>query len=99
MGRSKDPILSVRLPDDLETRLTKCAESLDLSKNDIARHAIRAAIAAIEANGFKITLPLEMAVKKAPVESPAQRVSATAAKLRTPSLNEMAERENRRSKK
>lgn len=62
MGRSKDPILSVRLPDDLESRLNKCAEKLDLSKNDIARHAIRAGIEAIEKNGYKIQLPLEMAV-------------------------------------
>ena len=42
---TKDPVLSVRLPDDLDARLNKCAESLDLSKNDIARHAIRAAVA------------------------------------------------------
>jgi hypothetical protein len=66
---TKDPVLSVRLPKDLEDRLTRAAETLDLSKNDIARHAIRAAVAAIEADGYRITLPLEMAVKKDPVQS------------------------------
>lgn len=66
---TKDPVLSVRLPDDLDSRLTKCAEKLDLSKNDIARHAIRAAVVEIESNGFKITLPLEMSVKNQPVKS------------------------------
>jgi len=66
---TKDPVLSVRLPGDLDAKLTKCAEQLDLSKNDIARHAIRAAVAEIEANDFKITLPLAMTVQKTPVKS------------------------------
>ena len=66
---TKDPVLSVRLPKEVDDRLSAAADKLDLSKNDIARHAIRAALAAIEANGFKITLPLEMAVKDGPVQS------------------------------
>jgi hypothetical protein len=43
-------------------RLARAAAALDLSKNDIARHAIRAAIAAVEASDFQIQLPLSMQV-------------------------------------
>jgi hypothetical protein len=60
MGRSKDPILSVRLPDDLQERLQKCADALDLSQNDIARHAIPAAVAEIEKNGGRLIIPPDM---------------------------------------
>jgi len=68
---TKDPVLSVRLPGDLDERLDRCAEKLDLSKNDIARHAIRAAVEAIEANGFRIELPLKMSVAGPVKSSPA----------------------------
>jgi predicted transcriptional regulator len=66
---TKDPVLSVRLPDDLSDRLNACADKLDLSKNDIARHAIRAAVDEIEKNDFRIALPLKFAVAPEPVAS------------------------------
>jgi predicted DNA-binding protein len=72
---TKDPVLSVRLPDDLSARLDACAEKLDLSKNDVARHAIRAAVESIEANDFRISLPLQMAVAAEPVVSVPQKKS------------------------
>jgi predicted DNA-binding protein len=63
MKPTTDTVLSVRLPRELDDRLTRASKNLDLSKNDIARHAIRAAIASIEENDHKIQLPLEMIVK------------------------------------
>ena len=63
MKKMTDPVLSVRLPRELDTRLARAAKNLDLSKNDIARHAIRAAIAAIEANDYRVQLPLDVVVK------------------------------------
>jgi hypothetical protein len=49
--------------------LTQAAIQLDLSENDIVRHALRAAVNAIEANDYKIELPLAMALAKGPIES------------------------------
>ncbi len=60
---TESAVLSVRLPRELDDRLGRAAEELDLSKNDIARHAIRAAVNAIEKNGNVIQLPLEMDVR------------------------------------
>jgi hypothetical protein len=53
----------------LKGRLTEAAVKLDLSENDIVRHALRAAVNAIEANDYKIELPLEMALAKGSIES------------------------------
>ena len=63
MKKMTDPVLSVRLPKELDDRLARAAKRLDLSKNDIARHAIRAAIASIEGAEFRVQLPLDMVVK------------------------------------
>jgi hypothetical protein len=60
---SGDAVFSVRLPDDLDQRLRKCASEFDLSKNDIARHAIRAALDAIERSGYRIPWPMKMHVE------------------------------------
>ncbi len=56
----KDTTLSLRIPKDLDSRLRIVARTLDLSKNDVARHAIRAALDAIESRGFQIEWPLRM---------------------------------------
>jgi len=63
MKKMTDPVLSVRLPKELDVRLARAAKNLDLSKNDISRHAIRAAVAAIESYEYRVQLPLDMAVK------------------------------------
>ena len=63
MKKMTDPVLSVRLPKELDLRLARAAKTLDLSKNDIARHAIRAAVAAIEAVDYRVQLPLDVTVK------------------------------------
>ncbi len=66
MKTPKTGAVTVRLDPELKARLTQAAANLDLSENDIVRHAVRAAVNAIEANDYKIELPLEMALKKAP---------------------------------
>jgi len=69
-------IHSVRLPSELDSRLARAVKVLGLSKNDIARHAIRAAVSAIEAVDYQANLPLEISV--APVRlTPAKGRSAT----------------------
>ena len=67
---AKTDAVTVRLDPELKGRLTEAAVKLDLSENDIVRHALRAAVNAIEANDYKIELPLEMALAKGPIESP-----------------------------
>ena len=63
MKKMTDPVLSVRLPKELDLRLARAAKTLDLSKNDISRHAIRAAVTAIEAVDYRVQLPLDVVVK------------------------------------
>jgi len=62
MKKQPDPILSIRLPRELSVRLDKAAKNLNLSKNDISRHAIRGAVAAIESNKYSVQNPLDIAV-------------------------------------
>jgi predicted transcriptional regulator len=66
---AKTGAVTVRLDPELKGRLAEAAVKLDLSENDIVRHALRAAVNAIEANDYKIELPLEMALAKGPIES------------------------------
>ena len=66
---AKTGAVTVRLDPELKGRLTEAAVKLDLSENDIVRHALLAAVNAIEANDYKIELPLEMALAKEPIES------------------------------
>ena len=47
--------------------MAQAAAKLDLSENGIVRHALRAAVIAIEANDYKIELPLEIPLAKAPL--------------------------------
>ena len=64
MKIAKTDAVTVRLERDLKRRLAQAAIKLDLSENDIVRHAVRAAVNAIEANDYKIELPLEMSLAK-----------------------------------
>jgi predicted transcriptional regulator len=66
---AKTGAVTVRLDPELKGRLAQAATKLDLSENDIVRHALRAAVNAIEANDYKIELPLEMALAKGPTGS------------------------------
>jgi predicted transcriptional regulator len=66
---AKTGAVTVRLDPELKGRLAEAAVKLDLSENDIVRHALRAAVNAIEANDYKIELPLEIALAKGPIES------------------------------
>jgi predicted transcriptional regulator len=61
--------VTVRLDRELKRRLAQAATKLDLSENDIVRHALRAAVNAIEANDYKIELPLEMSLARGSIES------------------------------
>ena len=69
MKIAKTDAVTVRLDPELKGRLAEAAVKLDLSENDIVRHALRAAVNAIEANDYRIELPLEMALAKGPIES------------------------------
>jgi hypothetical protein len=53
----KDTVLSLRVPTDLDVQLKKVAEKMDLSKNDIARHILRAGLDSIESSKFRIEWP------------------------------------------
>jgi predicted DNA-binding protein len=64
---AKTGAVTVRLDPELKGRLAQAAVKLDLSENDIVRHALRAVVNAIEANDYKIELPLEMALSKRPI--------------------------------
>ena len=64
MKTPKTGAVTVRLDPELKERLAEAAVKLDLSENDIVRHALRAAVNAIEANDYKIELPLQMALAK-----------------------------------
>ena len=67
---AKTDAVTVRLDPELKGRLARASTNLDLSENDIVRHALRAAVNAIEANDYKIELPIEMPLAKGPIGSP-----------------------------
>lgn len=48
--------ITIRLP-QLRERLHNAADVMDLSENDLARHAIRALVDCIEANGGRLLWP------------------------------------------
>jgi hypothetical protein len=63
---AKTDAVTVGLDRELKGRLARASTKLDLSQNDIVRHALRAAVNAIEANDYKIELPLEMSLRAGP---------------------------------
>jgi len=67
---AKTDAVAVRLDRELKGRLAQAATKLDLSEDYIVRHALRAAVNAIEANDYKIELPLEMSLAKGSIGSP-----------------------------
>jgi len=54
--------VSVRLPKELDVRLTKVARKLDLFKSAISCDAIRAAVEAIESNEYSVQIPMDISV-------------------------------------
>jgi predicted transcriptional regulator len=61
--------ITVRLGPDLKQRLHQSARKLDLSANNIAKHAVRAAVDFIEANNYTIELPFQMAAANESIKS------------------------------
>ena len=72
MKTAKTDAVTVRLDRELKGGLAQAATKLDLSQNDIVRHALRAAVNAIEANDYKIELPIEMSLRAGPALEPAK---------------------------
>src|SRR5687768_528647 len=58
MAEQKLP-MSIRLSTELAARLERCAARLRMKKHTLAQQAIEAAVAAIERNGYRMSLPLE----------------------------------------
>jgi hypothetical protein len=54
----KDTVLTIRVSTDLDSQLKHVAEKLDLSKNDIARHILRAGLDLIESSKYRVEWPL-----------------------------------------
>lgn len=60
LGTMKPHSITVRLGPELKAKLTTCAKKLDLSENDIAKHAVRAAVSYVEANDYRIGPPFKI---------------------------------------
>jgi hypothetical protein len=61
--------ITIRLGPELKQRLQSAARKLDLSENDIARHALRAAVGWLEANDYRVGPPFEIVSRKGPLVS------------------------------
>ncbi len=61
------------MSDDVDNRLGKAAFKLDLTKQDLARHAIRALVEAVEKADYKIVWPPDVRFA-APVTSEKESV-------------------------
>jgi hypothetical protein len=60
--------LTVRLGCDLKRDLRTCAERLELSENDIAKHAIRGAVTFIKAMDYRLGPPFKVTLNEPPAE-------------------------------
>jgi len=69
MADKRTAPLSVRLSPELNTRLEECAEKLRMKKHTLAQEAIEAAVDAIEANGYKLVVPIQFEITSVPVPS------------------------------
>jgi len=65
--------ITVRLGPDLKQRLHQSARKLDLSENNIAKQAVRAAVDFIEGNNYRVELPFQMAAANGPIKSRVRR--------------------------
>jgi hypothetical protein len=65
----KTQAITIRLGPELKQRLQNAARKLDLSENDIARHALRAAVDWLERNDHRVGPPFEIVSRKAPLVS------------------------------
>lgn len=63
--------MSVRLTEEIDERLTKTSEQVNLSRHALAEMAIRSAVEAIERQGGRLVLPLEFTTTHEAVAKPA----------------------------
>lgn len=70
MKQKKTVPFSLRLSPELTARLEECAGRLRLKKHSLAQAAIEAAIEAIEANGYRLVVPIEFKVGQVPAPAP-----------------------------
>jgi hypothetical protein len=86
--------ITIRLGAELKQRLQSAARKLDLSENDIARHALRAAVGWLEVNDYRVGPPFEIVSRKGPLVSrPKHRPEE-----KSPRLDEPEARYQRREK-
>jgi hypothetical protein len=86
--------ITIRLGPELKQRLHNAARKLDLSENDIARHALRAAVDWLERNDYRVGPPFEIVSRNRPLVSrPVHRP-----KGKITGLNEREGRYHRRKK-
>ncbi|MCC7518813.1 MAG: ribbon-helix-helix protein, CopG family [Verrucomicrobiae bacterium] len=93
---SKDAILSVRISAEMDERLKKAAKALDLSKNDVARGALRATLEAMEMRRYRIEWPLRMDATPRPTRAEREDTRAILEDVRQ-QVNELLERQAKRS--
>jgi len=86
--------ITIRLGPELKQRLHNAARKLDLSENDIARHAVRAAVDWLEANDYRMGPPFEIVCRNEPLVSRPERRP----KEKITGLNEPEGRHHRRKK-
>ncbi len=86
--------ITIRLGPELKQRLHNAARKLDLSENDIARHAVRAAVDWLEANDYRVGPPFEIVSRNGPLVSRPERRP----KEKITGLNEPEGRHHRRKK-
>lgn len=92
----KDTILSVRISANMDERLKKAAEALDLSKNDVARCALRSALDAMEARRYRIEWPLRMEAGPARTRAEREDTRAILEDIKE-QVREILEKQRRRS--
>lgn len=66
-GPQRAPV-AVRLTEEMEKRLSKCAAKTKQSKHSLAIEAIEAAVEAIEENDYRLVVPIQFTVTHVPAE-------------------------------
>lgn len=92
----KDTIFSVRISAEMDERLKKAAKALDLSKNDVARGALRSALDAMEMRRYKIEWPLSMEAEPTKTRVEKEETRAILEDIKK-QVKEILEKQRRRS--
>ena len=71
MEKDKYP-MSLRLSPELHQRLEECAARLKIKRHALAQNAIEAVIEAIEENGYRLSLPMQLRFPNEPKSEIAQ---------------------------